>query len=131
SIEFPVRGSGGGARGAERRAHLAWLAEAAEQRLRGLELGGVEALGEPPVDRGQELTRRAGATLLMPQPGEADGAAQLHGQHPLPPRPVQRVLEMLLRPRGRRIAGTISGKQRASSASPVHRAWRQVIGVVW
>ena len=36
----------------------------------------------------------------MPQPGEARGAAQLPGQGPLPARPVERVLEVLLGRRG-------------------------------
>ncbi len=50
-----------------------------EQRLRGLEIRRFEALGEPTVDRCQELTRRVGPPLVMPQPSEAGGAAQLQG----------------------------------------------------
>ena len=37
-----------------------------EQRLRGLEVGGDEPLGEAGVDRGQEVTRRRGLSLLLP-----------------------------------------------------------------
>jgi len=37
-----------------------------EQRLRGLEVGGGEPLGEAGVDRGQEVTRRRGPSLLLP-----------------------------------------------------------------
>src|SRR6267154_1716998 len=51
-----------------------------EQRLRGLEVGGGEPLGEAGVDRGQEVTRRHGPSLLLPYPGEVGGAAQLQGQ---------------------------------------------------
>src|SRR5882724_5058642 len=70
------------------------LSEADEQCLRRPEFGGVEALGEASVDRRQEVTRRLGPTLLMPQPGEAGGAAQLHGQYPLPVGPAQRMLKV-------------------------------------
>ncbi len=55
-------------------------------------MGGCETA----VDRGQELARLAGPTLLIPQPGEPGGAAELHGQDPLPARPVERLQEELL-----------------------------------
>src|SRR6266849_8974256 len=74
----------------------AWLSEAVEQRLRGPEIGGTKTFGEAAVERREELTRRLGPALCMPQPGEAGGAAQLHGQNPLPAGPLQRVLEVLL-----------------------------------
>src|SRR5262245_21162915 len=47
-------------------ARRALLAENAEQRVRGFEVGGGESLGEAGVDRGQEVTRRCGPSLLMP-----------------------------------------------------------------
>ncbi len=40
-----------------------------EQRLRFLQVGGVEPLGEPAVDRGEQL---AGLTLPAPQAVEAE-----------------------------------------------------------
>src|SRR6266481_3775664 len=79
---------------------LGRLSEAVEQRLGGPEIGGAKALGEAAVERREELTRRLGPALCMPQAGEAGGAAQLHGQNPLLARPVQRVLEVLLGPGG-------------------------------
>jgi cytochrome c oxidase assembly factor CtaG len=62
---------------------MVWLVMEAlkspEQRRRGLEIRRFEALGEPTVDRCQELRRRVGPPLVMPQPSEAGGAAQLQG----------------------------------------------------
>src|SRR5262249_56037314 len=63
------------------------LAKAVEQRFRRPEIGGAEALGEAPVDRRQELTRRLGPAPSMPQSGEARSRPPLPGQNPLPPRP--------------------------------------------
>src|SRR4029077_1772543 len=74
----------------------AGLPEVVEERLRGPEIGGVEALGEPAIDRCQEVARRPGPTSLVPPSGEAGGAAQLHGQRSLAARPLQRLLEVLL-----------------------------------
>src|SRR5215831_16167538 len=37
-----------------------------EQLLRGFEVGGGEPLGEAGVDRGQEVARRRGPSLLLP-----------------------------------------------------------------
>jgi hypothetical protein len=46
-----------------------------EQRLGALQVGGVEALGEPVVDRGEEIAGFGAPALLASQPGEiADGA---------------------------------------------------------
>ena len=47
-----------------------------EQMLRLFEIGGVEALGKPAVDGGEEFARLAPPALLAPQPGEARGGAQ-------------------------------------------------------
>jgi hypothetical protein len=46
-----------------------------KQRLRLLEVGGVKALGEPAVDRGEELARFAALALLLPQAAQADRRA--------------------------------------------------------
>src|SRR5215831_8275915 len=46
-----------------------------QQRLGLLQVGGVEALGEPAVDRGQELARFHALALLLPQARQAHGRA--------------------------------------------------------
>ena len=48
-----------------------------EQRLCVFEIGGGEALGEPAVDRGEQVAGGGAATLVAPQPGKARGGAQL------------------------------------------------------
>jgi hypothetical protein len=48
-----------------------------EQRLGILQIGGVEALGEPVVDLGEHPARFVASALLLPQSREADGSAQL------------------------------------------------------
>jgi hypothetical protein len=50
-----------------------------EQRLRVFEIGSVEPLGEPAVDRRQQIARFGTPALLAPQPREAGGGAQLQG----------------------------------------------------
>src|ERR1700720_404885 len=46
-----------------------------EERLRLLQVGGVEAFGKPAIDRGDEVAGFGAPALLAPQPGEiADGA---------------------------------------------------------
>ena len=47
-----------------------------EQGLGILEVGGVEALGEPSVDRRKQVVRLLPLALLSPQVGEAGGGAQ-------------------------------------------------------
>jgi len=42
-----------------------------QQRLRFLQIGGVEPLGEPAVDGGEEVAGLGGLTLGVPQAGEA------------------------------------------------------------
>src|SRR5580700_1913139 len=44
-----------------------------EQRLRLFQIGGIEALGEPAVDRGKEIAGFGAPALLAPQPGEIAG----------------------------------------------------------
>ena len=45
-----------------------------EQRLCLFQIGGVEALGEPAVDRGEEIAGFGAPALLAPQPGEIAAA---------------------------------------------------------
>ena len=78
------------------------LSEAVEQRFRGPEIGSAEAFGEAAVDRRQDLMRRLGPGLLMPQPGDARGGPQLPGESLLASRPFDGLPEELLG-RGRRV----------------------------
>jgi hypothetical protein len=52
-------------------------AQLVEQHLGVLEIGGVEALGEPAIDGGEQLVSLAAFTLVGPQAGEAGRRAQL------------------------------------------------------
>src|SRR5260370_657888 len=52
------------------------LRQLLEQRLGILEVGGVEALGEPVVDFTEHRARLVAAALLREQPREARGRAQ-------------------------------------------------------
>ena len=47
------------------------LRQLVEQRLGVLEVGGVEALGEPAVDRGEEVVSLRAFALIGPQSGKA------------------------------------------------------------
>src|SRR6516162_5633559 len=58
----------------EREARL--CIELVEQRLCLFEIGGVEAFGEPAVDRCEQIASFAVAALVAAQPGEARGGAQ-------------------------------------------------------
>src|ERR1700720_793522 len=51
-------------------------AEFVEQRLCIFEVGGVEAFGEPAVDRREEVAGFGAPTLVSAEPGEAHGGAQ-------------------------------------------------------
>src|SRR6266540_6953361 len=48
-----------------------------QQRPGLLQVGGVKALGEPAIDRCQQLAGFGALALAPPQPGEAHGSAQL------------------------------------------------------
>jgi hypothetical protein len=48
-----------------------------EQRLGVLQVGGVEALGEPTVERGQQLVCLGTPVLPLPQPTQAHRRPQL------------------------------------------------------
>src|SRR5271166_7101517 len=64
------------------------LGQFVEQRLGVLEVGGVEAFGEPAEDRGEEGGRLLRPALLSAQAGEAHGGAQFPGLCVLPARDV-------------------------------------------
>src|SRR5262245_66320909 len=53
------------------------LRELLQQRLRLLEVSGVKALGEPAVDRREQLVGFSMLALLLPQAGQAHGRPQL------------------------------------------------------
>ena len=72
------------------------LRESVEKRFCDLEIGRVEPLGEPVVDRLEERLRVGGTALIAQQPGEARGGAQFPGQRALPARPVERLPEVIL-----------------------------------
>src|SRR5712691_8956848 len=55
------------------------LRQFVEQCLSLLEIGGVKPLGEPAVDRCQELVGFGTLTLLLPQTDQAHGGSQLPG----------------------------------------------------
>jgi hypothetical protein len=44
-----------------------------------LQVGHIKALGEPPVDRGEQLTGLSTLALLLSQAGEAHGGPQFQG----------------------------------------------------
>src|SRR6516162_4302801 len=52
------------------------LIEFVEQRLGRFEIGCIEALGEPAVDRREEIMGFGAAALVAAQPGEAHRSAQ-------------------------------------------------------
>src|SRR5215510_13272212 len=54
-----------------------------QQGLGLLQVGGVKALREPAVDRGQELARVKALALLLPEASEAHGGPQLQRLRPL------------------------------------------------
>ena len=64
-----------------------------EQRLRLFQIGGVEALGEPAVDRREQFARFGPPALFAPQPGEARRGAQFLGFRLLPSRDAQCLFE--------------------------------------
>jgi hypothetical protein len=60
-----------------------WSAESVEQLVRILQVGGIEALGEPALDRREQVVCLGPPTLLGPQPGEAHRRAQFQRLRPL------------------------------------------------
>ena len=64
-----------------------------EQRLGVLEVGGVEAFGEPAVDRREQVAGLGALALIAPQASEAGRGAQLQGFRLLAAGGVDRPLE--------------------------------------
>src|SRR6202047_4459604 len=60
-----------------------WSAQLAEQFLRLLQIGGIEALGKPAVDRREKIAGFSAAALVAAEPGEAHGGAQFPELGPL------------------------------------------------
>src|SRR5215475_4629111 len=58
---------------------MAFLRQLLQQRLGFLEVGGVEALGEPAVDRREQVVRFLAFALLLPQAAQAHSGSQLPG----------------------------------------------------
>ena len=69
------------------------LHQRVQQCLRLLQVSGVESLGEPAVDLGQEPARFKALALLLPEATEAHGGAQLQGFRPLAAGHVQSPLQ--------------------------------------
>jgi len=57
-------------------ASLLWIREIVQERFRRLEVSGVEALGEPVVDRLEQRSSISGSALIAQQPGEAHRGPQ-------------------------------------------------------
>src|SRR5262249_15382151 len=62
-----------------------------------LQVGGVKALGEPAVDRRQELPRLGAPALALPEPCQAGGCPQFQGFCPLLAGDSESMVEMALR----------------------------------
>ena len=60
-----------------------WSAQLAEQFLRLFQIGGIEALGIPAVDRREKIAGFSAAALVAAEPGEARGGAQFPQLGPL------------------------------------------------
>jgi hypothetical protein len=56
---------------------VAPLGQLVEQPFGIFQIGGIEALREPAVDRREQLTGLSAPALVAPQPGEASHGAQL------------------------------------------------------
>src|SRR4051812_16551364 len=67
-----------------------------QQRVCVLQIGGVEPLGEPAIDRRQQVARLPPPSLLAPQPRQANGGPQLMAFRLLSPRNRQRRLQGIL-----------------------------------
>jgi len=59
------------------------LPQLLQQRLRVDQVAGVEAFGEPAVDRGEEVAGFGALALIAPEAGEARRGAQLQGSRTL------------------------------------------------
>src|SRR5438034_4611765 len=78
--------------GGRRRASARWsLPQLLEQRLRLDEVARIEALGEPAVDRGEQVARLRRAALGLEPAAKARGRAQLERLRPMAPGEVHRL----------------------------------------
>ena len=66
-----------------------------EKSLCGFQIGRVEPLGEPVVDRLEERQGISGTALIAQQPGKARGGPQFPRQGALPASPVKRLPEVI------------------------------------
>ncbi len=48
-----------------------------EERLGFLEVGGIKSFGEPVIDRGKQVVGVLTFVLVLPEPGQTHGGAQL------------------------------------------------------
>ena len=69
---------------------------ASRKRFGRREIGCVEAFGEAVVNRSKEGHRLSSTILIVPQPGKARGGAQFPGERGIPPRRVERSLDVML-----------------------------------
>ena len=72
------------------------LAEIVQERFCRLEVGAVEPLGKPVVDRLQQRHPTGRSALIEEQLREARGGAQFPGPGALPARPVERLPKVML-----------------------------------
>src|SRR5690348_11543209 len=72
------------------------LSELSKKRLCLLQILGVEAFGEPAIERCEEVADLSTPALLTPKPGEARCRTQLIGSGLLPPRDPERLLQRCL-----------------------------------
>src|SRR5271163_417370 len=89
-------GQGADIRAGFRHMPVAGSRQFAEQRSCVLEIGGIEALGEPAVHGCEQPARFWPPALLAPQPGETRRGAQFVGPCLLTPRDAQRLFESAL-----------------------------------
>ena len=90
--------------------------ELVQQDLGLLQVGGVEALGEPAVDRGEEITGLICFTLRLPQTGQRRCRAELQRFRFLMARGGQSSREGLFQAGGLCISGTVFDQVRADEA---------------
>jgi hypothetical protein len=74
------------------------ILESVEKRFCRPEIGRVEPLRKPLVDRLEERRCLGGSALIALQPGEARGGAQFPGQNAISARPVECLPEVILGP---------------------------------
>src|SRR5438094_4645008 len=107
------------------------LPELLQQRLRLAQVARVEALGEPAVDRGEQVARLRRAALGLEPAAKARGRAQLERLRPLAPGEVHRLPVARLHRGGLR---ALPGQQIAAEAKEIglpHLLGRRAEGVLY